>query len=76
MSVKDGVRELVGRTVTNVVVAENTRQPYTQVFLVLDDGTYYEFYGTVNSASGARLGSADDAERYARMFGGVVTKYG
>jgi hypothetical protein len=57
MSIKDGVRELIGRMVTEVVVSENPRQPHTQVFLVLDDGTYYEFYGMVNSASG-RAGSA------------------
>jgi hypothetical protein len=57
-------------------VSEDPRQPNTQVFLVFSDGTYYEFYGMVNSASGSRLGSADDAERYARNFGGTITKYG
>ncbi len=76
MSIKDGVRALIGRTVTKVIVSENPREPCTQVFLVLDDGTYYEFYGIVNAASGCMLGGEADAERYARNFGGTMTKYG
>lgn len=76
MSVKDGVRQLIGRTVVKVIVSVNPRQPSTQVFLVLDDGSYYEFYGSVNSASGSTPGSEEDAERYARLFGGTITKYG
>jgi hypothetical protein len=75
MSVKDGVRELIGRTITRVIVAENPRQPNTQVFLVLNDGTYYEFYGSVNSASGSMPGGAEDAARYAMEFGGKITKF-
>lgn len=76
MSVKNAIKGIVGKTISGVLVSENPRQPYTQVFLVFSDGTYYEFYGMVNSAAGVNRGGIEEAERYAGNFGGTITKYG
>ena len=42
---KSGVQEIVGRRIAGVIVKEAIERPQSQVFLLFDDGTYYEFYG-------------------------------
>jgi hypothetical protein len=42
---KDGVADIIGKTIINVVVAANSTAPKQQVFIVFSDGTYFEFYG-------------------------------
>ena len=50
---KDGLREIIGKTITNVIVARNERRdPANQVFLVFDDGTYFEFWGAQFNCNG------------------------
>jgi hypothetical protein len=75
MSVKSEIKGVIGKTIAGVLVAQNTRQPNTQVFLVFSDGTYYEFYGCVNSAAGVDRGGMAEVKRYARAFEGGITKY-
>ncbi len=41
---KDGIREIIGKTISGVVVKINSRQPRSQVFLVFTDDTFFEFY--------------------------------
>lgn len=55
---KNGLREIIGKTITDVVVAYNKhRDPANQVFLVFDDGTYFEFWGAqFNCNSGVDRG--------------------
>lgn len=65
MFVKTGIKGIIGKTITGVLVAETPRQPNTQVFLVFGDGTYYEPHGLVNSASGVDGGGMAEAERCA-----------
>ncbi len=75
MTVKTAIREILGRTVTGVLVSENPRHPPTQLFLVFSDGTSYEIYGQLSSASGLDKGGMAAAEQYAAGFRGTQTKY-
>ncbi len=50
---KDGIKEIVGKTIAAVVVASNNRKPYYQIFLVFDDETSFEIFGdAMTCASG------------------------
>lgn len=64
---KSGLKDIVGKTVKNVVVAKKDRgNPRNQVFLVFDDNTYFEFWGELFScAGGVDAGSIQDAISYA-----------
>jgi hypothetical protein len=78
MSIKDGIRGIVGKTITGVVASRNRSDPRQQLFLVFSDGTSYELYsssGDLHSASGLDRGDADAARRYALGFQGEVTVY-
>ena len=44
MAIRDGIRGIVGKRI-EAVVAKSGSKPDWQVFLVFDDGTYYELYG-------------------------------
>ena len=62
---KDGLRELIGKEVSAVVVGNSERSPRIQVMLVLSDGTYFEFWGQDYScASGVSFGGIAEATRY------------
>jgi hypothetical protein len=61
MSVKPSIEEIVGKRIKSVVVSEvHAYPPRTQVFLVFDDGTAYEFYGDdLNNASSLDSGGME-----------------
>jgi hypothetical protein len=61
---KSGVREIVGKTIAGVVVKESDGLPRRQVFLLLTDGTYFEFYGVLYGISGVRNGSLEAVRKY------------
>lgn len=42
---KDGLKEIVGKRIAGVVVAESDQDSRQQVFLVFGDGTTFEFHG-------------------------------
>ena len=70
-TVKDGLRHIVGRTISAVVVARNKRPPREQVFLLFDDGSRFEFYGDNFTC----CGGVDDAaglERYVHSAQGEI----
>jgi hypothetical protein len=78
VKIKPEVRDIVGKTIVGVLVADNPRVPGRQVFLVFNDNTYYEFYGPdgqLGFTGGACPGGMADAERYAGGFGGTITKF-
>lgn len=62
-----GLAQLIGRQVTAVVVAEgDPREWYgQQIFLVLDDRSWFEIYGKPSPASGCCAGGVDEAVAYA-----------
>jgi len=72
--VKDGPKQIVGRTITSVVVASNDAGPQNQAFLVFDDGTRVEFWGPLFScAGGVDRGGVEEAVRYAQKLGAEIT---
>ncbi len=42
---KEGLKEIVGKRIAGVVLAESDHDPSQQVFLVFSDGTTFEFHG-------------------------------
>lgn len=53
--IKDGVRKILGKRVAGVMVKNSANTPRAQVFLVFNDGTYYEFYSSVEISSGGSI---------------------
>lgn len=75
---KSGLREIIGKTITDVIVARNNhRDPANQVFLVFDDGTFFEFWGAqFNCNGGVWQGGVAEAEYYVgRCEAQVVARY-
>ena len=75
---KSGVAEIVGKQVTGVIVAKNSRAPEQQLFLTFSDGTYFEIWGSsFNCAGGVDKGGVQSAASYIQKNGGtVVDTYG
>ena len=71
---KEGLKDIVGKTVTAVAVAENeANSPHHQVFLVFSDGTYFEFYGDqINCCAGVDAGDLTRACSYAEKCGSTI----
>jgi hypothetical protein len=64
---------ILGKTIQAVVFRSGDHNPKEQIFLVFDDGTAYEFYGSeINSASGLDSGGKEAALKYVTMFGGEI----
>jgi hypothetical protein len=73
---KGGLKHIVGKQITGVLVAASERSPHEQVFLVFADGSDFEFWGD-DFNCGAGLDRADGIERYVRSGKGeVVRVYG
>jgi hypothetical protein len=74
---KAGLRDLIGKRIAAVVVAENkSRDPRQQVFLVFGDGRCFEFHGREFTCN-AGLDPAERVERYVEGAGGrIVRVYG
>jgi hypothetical protein len=52
MSIKDGIFDIVGRTIKEVIVNEHCGSPPDyHLFILFDDGGAYEFYGNGNISS-------------------------
>ncbi|MCA1792737.1 MAG: hypothetical protein LC660_02500 [Desulfobacteraceae bacterium] len=72
---KDGVKAIVGKTISSVVVGCNQKDPQNQVFLVFDDGTHFEFWGpNFSCAGGVDIGDQTKVINYIKKLGGSVTK--
>lgn len=72
---KRGVKEIIGKTISSVVVGYNRKDPQNQVFLIFDDGTQFEFWGRdFNCAGGVDIGDQAKAINYIEKLGGSVTQ--
>lgn len=73
---KDGVREIVGKSVSGVIVAKNDQgEPHVQVFLTFSDGTYFEFWGeNFSCAGGVMRGDKSAVATYLESLGAAITK--
>ncbi len=64
---KAGIGDIVGKTISGVVIAQNSVKPNQQVFLTFSDGTYFEFWGeSFSCAGGISRGSVAEASTYAQ----------
>lgn len=66
---KDEVRQILGKRITGVVIKERKGEghPRGQLFLVFEDGTYYEFYtpfDTISTTGGVCRGTIGDVLNY------------
>lgn len=70
---KGGIRAILGKTVTGVVITENLKQPRIQLFLAFSDGTYFEVWGeSFSCAGGIDGGGIEEATRYAQSLGASI----
>ena len=57
---KDGIKEIIGKTISGIVVKDCGRPPRSQVHLIFDDCTYFELYTsdteTIKGAGGVDRG--------------------
>ncbi|MEO5691922.1 MAG: hypothetical protein ABIQ72_02255 [Usitatibacter sp.] len=70
---KDGLKDIVGKRIAGVVVANSDHDPNQQVFLVFADGTTFEFYGRDFTCC-AGLDRAAGLASYLKSGGGQVKK--
>ncbi|MGA7613855.1 MAG: hypothetical protein WBX15_01630 [Thermoanaerobaculia bacterium] len=64
---KQGMLEILGKTITGVVVKEReeTHAAQNQVFILFSDGTYYELYGArIEGIGHLREGGKEDVREY------------
>ena len=72
---KTGIGDILEKTLTNVIVAENERDPKQRVFFVFSDDTYFEFYGkSFDCNSGVYQGGLEKASQYAETMGDSTIK--
>lgn len=68
--IKPEVKQIVGKRISGLVIKESTsrtRPPLHQLFLLFDDGTYYEFFThdcEIGTTGGVSRGTLDDVLSY------------
>jgi hypothetical protein len=71
---KNGIKQIVGKTVSGIVVASKDGAPRQQLFLSFTDGTYFEIWGeSFSCAGGVDTGSHATAVAYATGLGAKIT---
>ena len=64
---KPTIHQLVGKTITRVMVTEGNTGPCSQLFLFFSDGTYYEFYcsdSIIEGTKGLHSGTVAEVEKH------------
>jgi hypothetical protein len=69
---KEGWKQIVGKTVEAVVVGKSTKAPCRQVFLRFTDGTSLEIYGDSFTCANGVLRRADPEAAIDPRYGEVV----
>ncbi|MDH4227154.1 MAG: hypothetical protein OEV59_05310 [Deltaproteobacteria bacterium] len=65
MSINDGLEGIVGKKISGIIAKAGERPPAKQVFLLFDDGTYFEFYGDdINSTKSTSSGGVKEVREY------------
>ena len=61
--------QLVGKTISHIVMKEGSG-PAAQLFLVFDDGSYYEFYSDapIDGAGAVERGGVETVIEYGKKF--------
>lgn len=67
---KSGIENILGKTITKVIVSEKKEVSHRQVFLIFSDDTYFEFYGkNFSGASNIDLGGIEDVKQFVEKMG-------
>ena len=70
---KDGIKQIIGKTIERVVVAQSSVAPKQQVFLLFSDGTHFELYGEqFTCGAGLDEGGMDRVRGYVHGSGGTL----
>lgn len=73
---KSGIKEILGKRVRGVVVKESKgNAPASSVFLIFDDGTYFELWGDVHGAGGVDRGGEQEVRAYGADRLKIVAEY-
>ena len=78
MQIKTELQDIIGKTITGILVTDNVRVPQRQVFLVFSDNTHYELYsmsGDLCFTSKVHEGAMAAVERAAAHMGGSIVKF-
>jgi len=70
---KNGLKDIIGKQITTVVVAKSDLAPKQQVFLVFADGTRFELYGESFSCCSG-LDRAEGIEAYVESGTGKIER--
>ena len=73
---KNGIKEIVGKQIVSVVVAQSTDQSRDQVFLVFSDGTRFEFLGESFTCGDGLVPAAGIEEFVESCAGRIERVYG
>lgn len=72
-AMKDGLRQVVGKTISGVLVADVANSSRRQVFLVFDDDTHFELWGhEIDGTGGVDPGGMDKVRSYAEKSRAAV----
>lgn len=71
---KDGIKQIVGKTITGVVVADQRSGTRRQMFLIFNDDTHFELWGdSFTGASGLDFGGLEKVRNYSANCGSEIT---
>jgi hypothetical protein len=74
--VKDTVRLILGKHIKSVLINERDDSMLRQqMFLIFDDGTYFEFYGHISAGPALASGGAEGALKYAQKSEGRLQTF-
>lgn len=62
------IATIIGKRIQGILVSEHKTDPWAQIFLVFDDGTFYELYGEMSSTTRPERGGMGSALHYAEAF--------
>ena len=64
--------KVVGKQISGVIISKHDDSPRDQVFLVFNDGTYYELYGSdIGGCNDIDKGTFDDLSEFVRSRRGT-----
>jgi hypothetical protein len=63
---------VIGKRIQGLVVGQNSESPQCQVFLIFDDGTHYELYGSdLQGSKGIDRGGLEEVRAHLRARKGT-----
>ncbi len=72
---KDGIKEILGKTITGVIAKERAGVPQSQLFLLFSDNTCFELYcidSVISGTGGLWEGGMDGVRRYMSETSSII----